>query len=398
MMEIKSVTRCGITNHEGFERIWSLPNLPLTEMIGPYDKEFSGFDQELLISTSSGHVQLRNQISPGILYTEKKYSFRTGSSQKSNRDILFFNKFLETLPWKNTFESIVDIGGNDLTLAKTMVQRSKRVAVIDPVCKSIDGEMIDGIRVIGKFIEDVNMLELGNKPDLIIFRHTLEHIASPVQFINQCIEQSADDCLFICEIPCFDCLMEANRFDAILHQHYHYFRIDTLNQLISSCGCEIVDYSYNHQGSCGGALIIAFKKNQGPIKLQDKATSNQIEIDRFIDQVKARLKLYQIQMEVMGDLLKVIPKPIFGYGAGLMLATLGYHLKTDFSNLECVLDDDPAKDGSTYVNVPVMVCSSEKAKVPDKSNFIVTSLENIRPIYRRILDFNPRRILMPLFS
>jgi hypothetical protein len=398
MMEIRSVTRCGITNHEGFERIWSLPNLPLTEMIGPYDKEFSGFDQELLISTRSGHVQLRNQISPEILYTEKKYSFRTGSSQKSNRDILFFNKFLETLPWKNTFESIVDIGGNDLTLAKTMVQRSKKVAVIDPVCKSIDGEIIDGIHVIGKFIEDVNLLDLGKKPDLIVFRHTLEHIANPVQFITQCVEQSAEDCLFICEIPCFDCLMESNRFDAIFHQHYHYFRIDTLKQLISSCECEIVDYSYNHQGSCGGALIIAFKKNQGSIKSQEKVTTNQVEIDRFIDQVKARIKLYQIQMEIMGDLLKVIPKPIFGYGAGLMLSTLGYHLKTDFSNLECILDDDLTKDEVSYINVPIKVNFSGKVAVPSNSSFIITSLENIRPIYKRILELKPRRILSPCLS
>jgi len=81
-----------------------------------------------------------------------------------------------------------------------------------------------------------------------------------------------------------------------------------------------------------------------------------------------------------------------------MLATLGYHLHTDFSSIECVLDDDASRDGATYENIPVTVRHTAKVAPAPDSSYLITSLENIRPIYRRILDLAPRRILIPLVS
>ena len=63
--------------------------------------------------------------------------------------------------------------------------------------------------------------------------------------------------------------------------------------------------------------------------------------------------------------------------------------------LECILDDDPDKHGMTYKNVPVEVKFSQNIDIPKNSSFIITSLENIRPIYQRILELHPRRILLP---
>ena len=101
-------------------------------------------------------------------------------------------------------------------------------------------------------------------------------------------------------------------------------------------------------------------------------------------------------MEIMGELLAALPKPVYGYGASLMLSTLGYHLKTDFSELDCILDDDPLRDGATYENIPVAVRHTALVKPPPNSSYLITSLENIRPIYNRILGLSPRRILIPL--
>ena len=81
-----------------------------------------------------------------------------------------------------------------------------------------------------------------------------------------------------------------------------------------------------------------------------------------------------------------------------MLATLAYHLQTDFSELVCVLDDDQEKDNLGYQNVPVRVRYSNSLEISPNSNFIITSLENARPIFKRITEFSPRRILIPLVN
>ena len=59
------------------------------------------------------------------------------------------------------------------------------------------------------------------------------------------------------------------------------------------------------------------------------------------------------------------------------------------------LDDDVARDGATYENIPVTVRHTAKVAPAPNSSYLITSLENIRPIYRRILELTPRRILVP---
>ena len=79
-------------------------------------------------------------------------------------------------------------------------------------------------------------------------------------------------------------------------------------------------------------------------------------------------------MILMREELDALPGPVYGYGASLMLATLGYHLQTDFSQLECVLDDDPERDGITYENIPIGVRHTEKL-LASQQFLPITSLE-----------------------
>ena len=375
-------------NNNGFEAVWDLKNLPLTELIGSYDKSIGGYNQQLLISNRDGHVQLANQLPVEELYTKQDYAYRTESSFKSNNGVQVYLEFSNKVLRDQIFNNVIDIGGNDLSLIKKFSNRSKESYVIDPICEDNDGKIIDNINVIGKMIEDVSLSEIN--PDLVLCRHTLEHIANPLEFFGDLIDQSNDDCFFIFEVPCFDSLMESMRFDAVFHQHLHYFTIDDLKWILWKSGAELIDYKHNFQGSCGGALLFAFKKMKDSSYKVEKPIA---EIK--IENLKTKINLYESQMQILGEQIKLLPKPIFGYGAGLMLSTLGYHLKTDFSELEFIIDDDPSKDEMTYKNVPIKVKYSGDIDIPENSSFIVTSLENIRPIYKRILDLNPRRVLLP---
>lgn len=388
-----TITHCGISDTKEFHSLWKLPALPLTERHGCYSPNAQlSYDQELVISMPTGHVQLRHQLDPKILYTDVDYSFRTGASGKSRDGVAFFMQFLESIIVGRTLKSIVDVGGNDLYVARQLAGLGKHCSVIDPVCSAEDGQVIDGIRVFGKLTEHVDFSRDLPRPDLVICRHTLEHIAKPQDVITQWFSQCDSDCLFVAEVPCFENLIEAQRFDAIFHQHFHYYDLSSFQHLIWECGGEYLGHAFNRQGSCGGALIIAFRRAQ---KIQPKPVT---KLEQRINKIERRITRYREEMSVMGELLNELPKPVYGYGASLMLATLGYHLHTDFSALDCILDDDPAKDGVTYENVPVTVRHTAKVAPPANASYIITSLENVRAIYRRIQDLTPRRVLLPLMS
>ncbi len=389
-----TIDHCGISDSREFHSLWKLPRLPLTERFGPFRPENSdlAYDQELVISVPTGHVQLRRQLDPRVLYTSSDYSFRTSASKTARHGTAFFIDFLKRTAAGRSFSSLADVGGNDFFLARELADYTTHRTVIDPICAAQDGQTIDGIQVVGSFIEQVDLSRDLPRPDLVVCRHTLEHISQPRDVISQWFRQCAPDCLYLAEIPCFENLVEAQRFDAVFHQHFHYYDLASFKHLIWECGGEYLGHAFNHQGSCGGALIVAFKRARTP---QPKPV---MDLPARILHLERRIARYREQMSAMGELLQALPGPVYGYGAGLMLATLAYHLGTDFSSLSCILDDDPARDGATYENVPVTVRHTPKISPTPNSSYIISSLENIRPIYRRILDLKPRRILIPLIS
>jgi hypothetical protein len=387
----RAISACGVCESQKLSLLWDLPKFPLTEKYGPFSpSEQLHWHQKLMICDQCGHVQLGVQLSPRLLYTPGAYSFRTSQSKTAIRGSQLFFDFYQRLSQGRTFQSLVDVGGNDLFLAKMTPIQNR--CVIDPICSREDGQIVDGVKLIGKFFEEVDFQKEGLAPDLVFCRHVLEHIAQPRQLLQKLFQVCHPEALYFFEIPCFENLLEANRFDAIFHQHYHYFDLDAFQMLIAEMGGEYIGHLYYRQGSCGGALLVAFQRQKNLVpRLQRDIPSKKRAIQKAIQQ-------YQQQMHLLADQLKKFNQQIYGYGASLMLATLGYHLKTDFSELICVLDDDAQKDQLGYQNLPVHVRYSGHCQPEPNSNFIITSLENTRSIYKRIIDLSPRRILIPMVS
>jgi hypothetical protein len=317
----KKITNCGIaSNCSNFRSIIKLPNLPLTEAFGEFDASFKGFDQELLLSMDSGHVQLKYQVDPEILYDVNNYAFRSESSLKSDRELRVLFRFLEDTFEYSEIRNILEIGANDLKLSKLLKKVSNSVSAVDPLLINDHGKVVDGINVIGlpigKAIRETRFI----KPDLVIARHTLEHISNPKDMIKSLLEFVSKDCVFVFEVPSLMHIVESLRFDAIFHQHYNYFDLDSVKKLIAEIGGELINHTYNHQGSNGGSLIFAFKKSK--IKVDNKTFDYE---DKF-KWLKARITMYQEQMNLTSRIIDELSPPIYGFGAGLMLATLNYHL------------------------------------------------------------------------
>jgi len=371
--------------------LWDLPKLPLTEKMGDFiGYDSFSYDQKLVIRNDTGHVQLLNHLSPQELYTASNYNFRTSETNSSMRHLETFCSFVGSSIGSNKkFRSLVDIGGNDLAAVKCLRAMSKNAAVIDPICSQDDGKIIDSIKVIGRFIEDVDLTIELDSPDLVFCRHTIEHISNPWMFIEQLFSQCDKDCTYIFEMPNFSSLIEAGRFDAIFHQHVHYFDLYTFKSLLADVGGQFLGHYIDHQGSCGGSLFVCFKKSP------TKVLRSVVNIEDRVNFIKSAIKSYKKNMGLQREILNNLEGKIYGYGGGLMLATLNYHLKFDLSQLECILDDDPLKDEQSYMNLPIKIKHFDTIRPDINANYLITSLENVRPIYKKIINLQPRRVVIP---
>lgn len=386
------IDKCGVFGSTDFLPLWSLRNFPLTEMLGPFNSDISGYDLDLVVSMPHGHVQLGRRLDPLTLYAPSNYQYRTSATIERG-GTHFFETFVKDFVGGQRFNSLVDIGGNDLAVARNLSYLAERVTVVDPVCEPEHGQRVDGVHVVGRSIESVELNREEYQPDIVICRHTMEHLASPSDVISQLMSQSKKNCLFFIEVPDLESLLESLRLDAVFHQHLHYFDLWSISAMISMCGGEVLEHRYNRAGPCGGSLAVVFRSSTSHDQNLKFIRPN---VGSFVDGIQRRVRQFRNQMDLMAELLNELPKPVYGYGASLMLSSLAFHLGTGFEMLHCVLDDDETKDGLTYQNVPVSVSWTGNESVPAEASFVVTSLENVRPIFQRICSLQPRRIVVPI--
>lgn len=383
---------CCICNGALVEAI-DLPALPLTETYcrQPVADPLPGIDQKLLFCPACGHGQLETQISPKVLYGAN-YCFRTSASATARKGTQFFLSVLDQVAPKRQFKCVLDLGCNDLHLLSQLKHRAAVRIGIDPVWQGREAEREDtAIFVYGNNIENIALADLPAKPDLVICRHTLEHIQEPRAVLELLMHAAAPDALFIFEVPGFDGLISRLRFDQVFHQHLQYFSLASFSRLLKEVGAECLLHRENFHD--WGAMALAFSRSTpGKMITMDVAKPSLADI-------RKRYALFRRQMEATNELLMHLNgTTVYGYGAAQMLPVLAYHLANDLSQLAAVLDDDPEKDGIGYWNLPVKVMPS--SRVPDlgSAGVLITAIDNVQPIMVRLLTNpqRPRHIIYPL--
>jgi hypothetical protein len=138
-------------------------------------------------------------------------------------------------------------------------------------------------------------------------------------------------------------------------------------------------------------MLVAFRKgnNDNPYTEGRKGPSMKLILER-----------YRMFREQLASLMKVIDylkeTTIYGYGAAQMLPILAYHMHSDLSFLECILDDNPARTGFTYPHVPVWIRQPSEDMPMEGASVLITALDSLRPILKRVIPMKPRHILVPL--
>jgi len=242
-------------------------------------------------------------------------------------------------------------------------------------------------------VEEADILgELGGKADLIISAHTFEHLDRPLEVLKKLMREAEDEALFVFEVPSFDCLLSNCRIDQIFHQHIQYFSLASFLKMIERAGGEYLQHRFNYD-YWGGTMLVAFKKKMGKeFRSSNHATTlpTEAQVDKsyrwFSEQLTATMKLIE-RPETL---------PIYGFGGAQMVPTLAYHMKSDLSFLECILDDDPRRSDLRYPNLSVCIRRPPDGFTLEGASVLVTALDSMRPILKRTMELKARHIICPL--
>lgn len=366
--------------------------MPLTGLYlpeGSKDKPPS-FDQGLNYCANCGHGQLKNIVSSEILYNDT-YVHRSSKSVISTSGNDYFHKYIRKITGGHKYESILEVGCNDLYLIDRIQDLGDSLIGIDPIWKGKDHFHNKKTQILGRFIEELRASsEIEKRPDLVISAHTFEHVEDLFDQLKMLISLASDNCLFVIEMPCFDTMVKIGRYDQVFHQHLQYLSLSSMMHLINRLECRYINHIFNYN-YWGGTLLFSFQKTN-PASSHEKPEFENIGLATVKKGFMSFLELLRLAHEQLVQL----DEPCYGFGAAQMLPVLAHHMESDLGFLKALIDDNDERVGKCLPGIDCSIVAPSQIKNFSDIAVVVTALDSMRPILRRLLDLSPRRLLNPI--
>jgi len=146
------------------------------------------------------------------------------------------NHVLDLLDKKGLLRGkIIEIGCGKGYFLKMLQERNSNVTGFDPAYEGNDPSIVKDY-----YSEKYSDIEA----DLIVLRHTLEHIPTPLQFIQQIARSNKGRGKIYIEVPTFDWIVKNEAVEDIFYEHCNYFTKETLQLLFEKSDC---DHVFNRQ-------------------------------------------------------------------------------------------------------------------------------------------------------
>ncbi len=339
-------------------------------------------NQSLNLCQRCGHAQLDKFIDNTELYNNR-YSFKTSRSMNRAGNLKFLKFILNQIKDKE-LDTIIEIGCNDLFLLEHLKDKANNIIGIDPILN--DG-VENGIKKIGKFVEEVDLSSLIDGKTLIITSHFLEHLDNPRNLFE--ILSKLKDVLLIFSFPLFNILLEQKRFDQIYHHHKQYFSFSSISYLLNKFNYNLIEVDYNY--SYWGTIMIAFDKeiNSRPIQSSIKISKSDI-ITAYKKFKKSARHVTKIWNNLNSD-------TSYLYGASLQLPVLLYHFEINLEYCKGIIDDNEYKIGKFYPNLDLEIISKKNASLHD-SNVFISAPTFGREIMNKLEIYKPKNIVCPFLT
>jgi len=297
----------------------------------------------------SGLVQVAEDISPEKLFS--KYMYKTGTIQTlvdhfKQSAKLIYNNF--------TFDTIIEIGCNDLTFLKNFIDQNKNIIGIDPSDIARKAALEKGnntIALLNTFFNDKianSIADRYHNTNIIYSSNCFAHI-SDIKNVTLGVKKllTDDQSVFICEVHWLGSIIKNLQFPFIYHEHIFYYSLKSLSYLLDMFDIDI--YKIEHIPTHGGSIrYYCCNRDARPIEnsvfelIQEELDLGLYSFDTFDNFGKKVLQLGKSVKEILID-LKNQGKKIVAYGASGQANTLLSVYDIDSSLVPFIIDDSPLK-------------------------------------------------------
>lgn len=299
-------------------------------------------------------------FNPGIIVYDSSYendqthspAFRAHVGERADR-IAAFAQGGQT--------GIVEVGcgqGGFLALLAERVGSGGELAGFDPAWRGAPGAGPAGAHIYADYFDARTAATLPAAPNIIVSRHTIEHIPDPVDFLRslrESVDDGEDTHLFL-ETPCVAWILDNGQVQDLFYEHCTLFTRSSLHQALAAAGYEEISVTHVF----GGQYLWA-EARTGPV---DLSGHRQGQVRAEIDEAHLRAwqsKKADFVSEWSGIVDAAASKgPVYIWGAGGKGVTFAMLIDPSGERLSAAIDNNPGKQNCflPLTGVPVLASTA----------------------------------------
>lgn len=380
--EFSRIQACRLCKSKELFTILDFGNIPLANSY-PTEKNLNEvlFPLSVAKCDTCGHVQLRETVSPGLLFGHYSYS-----SSDSPALLTHFKQYAATVTTKlslGEYDSVLEIGSNDGILLREF---SKLGIIplygVEPASNMVEKSTGTNAILYNTFFTEhlaKNILIAHGKMSLVCANNVFAHVADIDSMIKGITQLLTDDGIFVFENAYLLDTIKGLYFDQVYHEHLQYFGIKPLVTYLAKFGLEIFDIE--RVATQGGSFRIYAKRVASTKRevqpsvqqfIKEEDDYNLYDFKTFSDFNNKLIALTKT-IKATVQLAKAEGKSISCYGCPAKFALLSKVFGFDTSSIEYVVDDSPLKQGRQSPGKRIPIVSGEHFKTKPTDYSIISA-------------------------
>lgn len=314
------------------------------------------------------HLQLTHAVEPRLIYTH--YLYVSGTSGTYLEYMKWYARFvLETYTtYTNKMGpySVLDIGCNDGSQLNAFRDLLFRTHGVDPA-ENLYPTSSARHNVVCGFWNADSASKLGQDFDVITTQNAFAHIPDPLSYLKLARTYLKDDGKIFISTSQAD--MVANgEFDTIYHEHISYYNAESMRALADRAGLYLIDVVKTPIHGTSYIFVLSKRPHNRERVANILATESKLHVastySTWANEVDQLLKHLAEEIEEFRNW----GYKIVGYGAAAKGMTL---INASNILLDCVIDDNPLKQGLYCPGTTIPVVSSDYIKQLTESDKVI---------------------------
>lgn len=297
---------------------------------------------------------------------------------------------------------VLDIGGNDGSLALKFKQKDWEAFIIDPSGNLQSERFIKGIPSYTGMFSLKLAQSLKMKFDLITALNVLPHTPNPFDFLLGVKECLAPNGRLLLEFVYFKSTFELRDFGQIYFEHYSYFTLTSLLRLTRRAGFRFISSKF-FPDIHGGTLRVVLEDVNSPCCQAsfplDSLNAEYLSGIQDLDVVRDWGKLVEDNIVKLSDTVKKFKaqgRTVVAYGASAKSSTLFNHkrFQSAASKISFVVDNNPLKVGRYCPGSNLPIKPAEELVALDNPVIIITAHNFKSEIIQKIKALTPKATII----